>query len=140
MELKNKLEAIAEDYGWKFVYARRDYHNLFDVSQFISDEMEDAGNGETVLFLDPIVRSPESIGMRYSGNFMVLTSNDFDGEYEKDKWETIISPLLQKLRSEVYKDIICDFDINDWTLIEVINMFDFNADGVSVRYNLRGYE
>lgn len=138
MDLKDKLEQIASDNQWKFVYARRDYQNLFDVSQFISDEMEDAGNGETVMFVDPIVRRPDSPGIRYTGNLMLLTSYDFDGTY-KEKYAKVIRPLIDVVTGNFYKDLICDFDADDWTVIEVINMFDFNADGVSVRFNLKGY-
>lgn len=136
MEIKHKLEEIALANGWRFKYARRDYQNLIDATAFISDEMADAGNGETFLFLDPVVRKGENLGMRYTGNFMVLKSSNLDEGYE-DRAEVNIDPLIQKVMVEMKNKLRCIYDIDNWTSIEVINVFDFNADGLSVAFNLK---
>ena len=139
MNLKEKLKQLAEKRGWRFVYARRDYQNLHDVTHFIEDEMQEAGLGETVLFLDPIVRKREGVGeIRHTGNFMVLTSSDLDDSYDH-RTEKYIDPLIAEVMNEVPNELRCDFDIDDWTGIELINVFDFNADGLSIRFNLKGY-
>lgn len=137
MEAKQRLKEIANGYGWRFVYARRDYQNLVDATQFISDVMHDAGNGEIVLFMDPVTRKSEEIGIRYTGNFMVLISSDLDESYEK-RTEINIDPLIQKVMIEMKQKLRCDFDVDSWQSIEVINMFDFNSDGLSVSFNLKG--
>lgn len=136
MEVKTKLKQIAEANGWRFVYARRDYQNLIDAAQFISDEMRDAGVGETVLFLDPVVRKSENIGMRYTGNFMVLTSSNVDDSYE-ERTLKYIDPLIEKVMKEMKQKLRCIYDVDNWQSIEVINVFDFNADGLSISFNLK---
>ncbi|SOC79834.1 hypothetical protein SAMN06296241_1371 [Salinimicrobium sediminis] len=135
MEVNQKLKDIATGYGWRFKAARRDYQNLIDATTFISDALVDAGNGETVLFLDPVVRKSEDLGIRYTGNFMVLTASDFDGDYE-EKYEKFIQPLIQKVMVEMKQKLRCDYDVEFWQSIEVVNVFDFNADGLSVSFNL----
>lgn len=136
MDVKDKLQEIATANGWRFVYARRDYANLIDATAFISDEMADAGNGEIVLFLDPVVRKSEDLGMRYTGNFMVLTSSNLDMDYYT-RSEKLIRPLIQKVMVEMKQKLRCVYDVDHWQSIEVINMFDFNADGLSVAFNLK---
>lgn len=138
MEVKNKLKDIATANGWRFVYARRDYQNLIDATQFISDQIANSGQGETVLFLDPLVRRSNDLGITYSGNFMVLTVSDFDDSYE-DRMTNYIEPLIDKVMNKMKHQLRCNFDIEQWQSIEVINVFDFNADGLSVSFNLRGY-
>ena len=139
MNLKEKLKQLAEERGWRFVYARRDYQNLHDVTHFIEDEMQEAGLGETVLFLDPITRRRENVGeIRHSGNFMVLTKSDLDDTYDH-RTKFYIDPLLDEVMHGLADELRCDYDIDDWTAIELINVFDFNADGLSLRFNLKGY-
>lgn len=136
MEVKAKLKEIALANGWRFKYARRDYANLIDATAFISDEMRDAGAGETVLFLDPVVRKSEDIGMRYTGNFMILVSSDLDDDYDQ-RTEKYIDPLISKVMEDMKQKLRCTYDIDEWRSIEVINVFDFNADGLSVSFNLK---
>lgn len=138
MEVKEKLKELALANGWRFKYARRDYQNLIDATQFISDEMKDAGNGETVLFLDPVVRKTENLGVRYTGNFMVLKSSNLDENYE-DRTEINIDPIVNQVMTVMVQKLKCIYDVDNWTSIEVINVFDFNADGLSVNFNLKAY-
>ncbi len=138
MEVKEKLKELALANGWRFKYARRDYQNLIDATKFISDEMKDAGNGETVLFLDPVVRKTENLGVRYTGNFMVLKSSNLDENYE-DRTEINIDPIVNQVMTVMVQKLKCIYDVDNWTSIEVINVFDFNADGLSVNFNLKAY-
>lgn len=138
MDFSTALENLALSYGWRFVHARRDYQNLTDAINYVSDELEGYGNGETVLFLDPVERSGRSPEITYSGNFMVLTRSDIDDTYE-GKREKYIVPLLETVHGTMQNNLICEFDLDAWRSIEVINMFDFNADGLSVRFSAKGY-
>ncbi|TYP71494.1 hypothetical protein [Aquimarina intermedia] len=138
MGVKDKLESVAISYGWNFVHARRDYQNLIDSTQFFADSIEGYEVGETFLFLDPIVRSGESEGLRYQGNFMVLTKSDLDDTYE-GKHAKYVKPLIDIVMNEIKNKMRCEFpEITTWRSIEVINVFDFNADGLSVSFNLKG--
>ena len=138
MALNEALQNIAIANNWEFKYARRDYQNLYEATQFIQDGIEGLGIGETVLFLDPVVRKYDREGINYSGNFMILTKSDLDDSYE-GKFEKYIEPLEDKL-TQMHRALGgCQFDINDWTAIEVVNVFDFNADGMSIRFALKGY-
>lgn len=137
MDVKDKLESIAISYGWRFVHARRDYANLTDALQFVTDAVEGYGVGETILFLDPVIEDlskTESTG--YSGNFMILTISDLDMSYE-DKHTKFIKPLKEVLVGFKNK-LRCTYQINQFRSIEVINVFDINADGLSVQFSLNG--
>lgn len=139
MDIKNFLENFATTKSWRFTHARRDYQNLHDVLAFVGDEVEGFEDNETCIFLDPVTRSKSSTdSIVYTGNFMVLTKSNFDMTY-KDRFDTYIKPALDIINDELYNALRCEFDINQWSTVEVINMFDFNADGVNVQFNLKGY-
>lgn len=139
MLIKDKFKQIADAKGWRFVNARRDYQNLIDATNFVADEVEGYEVGETVLFLDPVITKSENNGLRFTGNFMVLTKSDLDDTYE-GKQEKYIDPLIEILMQQTYHNLQCQFDVDQWKSIEVINVFDFNADGLSINFNLKGYE
>lgn len=138
MGIDKALETIAVVNGFEFVHARRDYQNLMAATQFVEDGLEGLEVGETVLFLDPVSIKTVKDGKLYSGNFMIITKSDLDDSYES-KREKYIEPL-KVILDKAYRSLSgCQFDINDWTSIEVINVFDFNGDGMSVRFNVKGY-
>ena len=139
MTAEAKLEALAIARGWAFVNARRDYQNLQQVANFIADSIEGYGVGETVLFLDPVVRvkkTTESID--YSGNFMVLTKSDFDEATYADRKTKYIDPVIEIMHGDFYNKLRCDFKVLEWQSIEVINVFDLNGDGISVKFKMQG--
>lgn len=138
MDIKDKLESLATNYGWRFVHARRDYANLTDALAFVEDEAQKYGVGETILFLDPVVRDgTKTDGIGYSGNFMILTISDLDGTYD-EKYKDFIEPLTPIIVEDMRNKLRCSYNINQWRAIEVINVFDINADGLSVNFNLKG--
>lgn len=105
---------------------------------FIADEVESFEANETALFCDPITRdASKSNGIEYTGNFMVLTKSDLDMDYD-EKVTKFITPALEIINGKMRNNIRCSFEIKTWKSIEVINMFDFNADGVNVQFNLKG--
>jgi hypothetical protein len=134
-----KLKALATAQGWAFVNAPRSYQNLQDIANFIADTMEGVGVGETFLFLDPVIRAKKtSEYIDYSGNFMVLTKSDLDETTYADRKTKYIDPVIDILYGTFYNKLRCDFSISDWRSIEVINVFDFNGDGVSMKFTLKG--
>ena len=134
-----KLKALATAQGWAFVNAPRSYQNLQDIANFIADTMEGVGVGETFLFLDPVIRAKKtSEYIDYSGNFMVLTKSDLDETTYADRKTKYIDPVIDILYGTFYDKLRCDFSISDWRSIEVINVFDFNGDGVSMKFTLKG--
>lgn len=138
MDVKEVLKNLALGYGWRFEYARRDYQNLIDATNFVADTIEGYGVGETVLFLDPIQRSGKSNDVTYQGNFMILTKSDLDDSYD-GKHTKYIQPLIDIVHGGMEYKLRCEFDVNTWRSIEVVNVFDFNADGLSISFNLKGY-
>lgn len=139
MDFKDTLKAFAEKKNWRFVYARRDYQNLVDVSQFIADQMEGYGVGETMLMVDPIVRQSTADGKQFSGSFMILTKSDHDDDYDS-RYDKYIEPLISILFEEFSNAALCDYDIDELRSVEVINQFDWNADGLAITYRVRNYE
>lgn len=137
MDIKDKLESLATSYGWRFVHARRDYANLTQALSFVEDEAQKYGVGETILFLDPVVRDgSKTDGIVYSGNFMVLTISDLDGTYD-NKYKDMIKPITDIVLVSMVNQLRCSYTVNQWRAIEVINVFDINADGLSVNFNLK---
>ena len=134
-----KLKALATAQGWAFVNAPRSYQNLQDIANFIADIMDGVGVGETFLFLDPVIRAKKtSEYIDYSGNFMVLTKSDLDETTYADRKTKYIDPINDILYGTFYNKLRCNFLISDWRSIEVINVFDFNGDGVSMKFTLKG--
>ena len=139
MTPETKLNELATAQGWTFVNAPRSYQNLQDIANFIADTMEGVGVGETFLFLDPVIRAKKtSEYVDYSGNFMVLTKSDLDETTYADRKTKYIDPVIDILYGTFYNKLRCDFSISDWRSIEVINVFDFNGDGVSMKFTLKG--
>ncbi|PHQ27859.1 hypothetical protein [Leeuwenhoekiella nanhaiensis] len=138
MDFKTFLENTAIAKGWRFIHARRDYQNLTDVLEFFNQELESFEDNETGIFLDPVTTQREADGIRYTGSFMVLTHADLDMPYA-EKYDKFIVPAKEFVNQELWNKMKCDFDVTTWTTIEVINIHDFNGDGVSVQFNLKGY-
>ena len=139
MTPETKLNELATAQGWTFVNAPRSYQNLQDIANFIADTMEGVGVGETFLFLDPVIRGKKtSEYIDYSGNFMVLTKSDLDETTYADRKTKYIDPVIDILYGTFYNNLRCEFTISDYRSIEVINVFDFNGDGVSMKFTLKG--
>jgi hypothetical protein len=125
------LNNIALLNDWVFEYSRADYQNLYD-------EMD---NGKIHLFVDPIVidSSFSDSGNEtktYSGKFMLLLSSDVDEDYST-KYNTYIKPLIDNGMQSIKDVLLCsEFQINKLQVVEVINLFDYNLDGVLVNYSV----
>lgn len=128
-----KAICLAED--WSFTYARTDFQNLFD-------EVEKVGVPH--IFLDPVVIEDVENDMNvieekvYSGSFMILASSDLDKDYE-DRFQEYIKPLIDTAIVKVKESIRCGGEVvtfNLWRSVEVVNVFDYNFDGLIVSYNI----
>ena len=139
MTPETKLETLATARGWTFINARRDYQNLQQLVNFIADSMEGVGVGETFLFLDPVIRGKKTTEfITYTGNFMVLTKSDLDETTYADRKIKYIDPVIEIMYGAFYNNLRCDFKVLEWNSIEVINEFDLNGDGISMKFKLEG--
>lgn len=138
MDFKTQLENIATAKSWAFVYARRDFQNLFDASNFVVDAVEGFGVDETVMFVDPIKRATTPEGVNYTGAFMIVTRANHDKPYE-ERYTLFIEPLLAEIKS-IYNGLKCANDVITWNTTEVINIFDLNADGLLINYQVNGID
>jgi hypothetical protein len=142
------LRALAESLGYIFHYGRSDFNNLFET------ESDDDPN--TYLFLDPVTRAPvfsQDSGLltnywTYTGKFLLLSKSDLDQEYDQQtgirpesegKWSQNIHPKVEVALKTLTKNISCSEDqqINRWLVMDVINLFDENMDGVMVEFEIR---
>tara|TARA_R110000824_G_scaffold234004_4_gene422445 strand:- start:1708 stop:2118 length:411 start_codon:yes stop_codon:yes gene_type:complete len=128
------LKTIATAESYEFMYARRDFQNLLTTIP----------TGQTHLILDP-VEITETFdefnvvtGKQYSGQFLLVVSSDIDkGDYE-DRYIDEIQPLLTGAIETIKSSLKCtgSVDIQLWRTVEVINMFDYNVDGISVTFQV----
>lgn len=136
--MKEKLQQIARNNGWSFDYGRDDYSNL-----------ERSEDKEFYLFLDPIeelVRFEEGaqeVGRTYSGRLLLLMVSDYDRVYDDQEGnmpsEGKYEKYIKRCKEEVMKitDAFCwEYDILQWRMLEVINLYDTNFDGVLVNFQI----
>ncbi len=125
------LKNLAEDNDWVFEYSRADYQNLYD--EMTSDVIH--------LFVDPITTSSSFTDSGFEekssyGKLMILVSSDVDEDY-KQKYDNHIKPIIDGALQVLKDTLVCaDANIQKFETIEVINLFDFNLDGVLVNYNV----
>lgn len=132
--MREILSAIASVNGWTFEYARRDYQNLYD-------ELE---VGQVCLFLDPVTISVnfgdynDRLSRVESGSFLLITASDVDDESYNKKYVDHIKPLIDNYLSAIYSSVSCDgtLTLTSWSITEVINVFDYNLDGVLVSFSV----
>ena len=125
------FKQLADANAWEFQYGRADYQNL----------ERDVEAGKVNLFVDPIITDSKfsDLGnetVSYSGVFMMLLSSDVDEQYT-DKYTDYIKPIFDS-SLKVFKDeLACsDYQINSFRVMEVVNLFDENFDGVLVNYSI----
>lgn len=129
------LKDFAAAESWLFDYGRSDFHNLFNES-----EQKD----NTHLFLDPVEvekNRNDSGGIEsitYSGNFMALYSSSIDEVSYEDRYEKYIRLILVKVIEAIEEHLICsnEASLDVWKTIEVVNVFDYNFDGILVTYRV----
>lgn len=128
------LKAIATANSYNFVYGRSDFQNLAD----------DMDTGLVYIFLDPVATDKvyddfnRVEAKTYSGAFTLLVSSDIDkGDYEQ-RYIDEIKPLIDGALVVIEDALKCggSINFNTWRELEVINLFDYNLDGLSITYNV----
>lgn len=131
----NLLKSISTTNGWTFTYAKKDFANLFD-------EVEVSGG--TYVFLDPVKTNSnfdeynQEISKTYTGTFMVLASSDLDEIDYDTRYQKYIRPITSGATATIKNAIQCDGNktIKNWGETEVINVFDYNMDGLLITYTI----
>ncbi len=133
--VKDLLENLSESEEWFFEYGRADFNNLTDVEE----------NKELVhLFLDPVTRGKKRndsgvVESKYClGSFMMLFSSSIDEEDYNERFEKYIKPILESELEKIEDYLICEGQVSIvfWEFKEVINVFDYNCDGLIVNYKI----
>lgn len=133
--MKEIIEQIAAANGWGFEYGRKDFLNLFN-------EVED--KSKVYIFLEPSVieDNDNDTGLTesqtFSGFMTVVYSSDIDEESYEARYENYIKPIVSEAVKTLKEEIRCGQDVTftQWKKTEVINIFDYNLDGVIITYNL----
>lgn len=134
------FEDKSTDLGWTFSYGNKANQNLIQ-GDLVADKV--------YFLLDPVKRRrafSEYGGTgdtAFSGSFLLLRASTIDQQYyegqgtEKGKYKENIKPLLQTEIVKLEDVLNCeDYKINEWSIIDVVDVFDFNADGIIVTYNI----
>lgn len=129
------LKQICADNDYPFTYARSDFQNLFD-------EVEEKGVPH--LFLDPITVSDNFSDMgvvevkNYTGSFLLVVSSDLDEESYQYRFDNYIKPIINQAMEVIQEGIRCAdvVTFDRWQVTEVINVFDYNFDGVAVQFSI----
>lgn len=129
------FEGIATAENWGFFYGRKDFQNLFD-------ELE---NNKVQMFLDPVIstKNRTSSGnntvdsVTYTGNFLLLLSSDIEEDYNT-RYLNHIKPISETEIQLIEQSILCTgvATIDKWSETEVINVFDYNFDGLAINYSI----
>lgn len=129
------LKALATSESWVFTYGRTDFQNLFEAA-----EQKNVSH----LFLDPVkIRDihNDTGGTEqkvYSGSFMILLSSDIDEKDYDERYQKYIKPIVSGDLETIKEELVCNQEarIDLWQTTEVINIFDYNFDGVIVNYEI----
>lgn len=129
------LKALAAANNWGFEYGRHDFQNLHEAA-----EQKNVSH----IFLDPVkirdIDNDSGVTEKkvFSGSFMILYSSDIDEKSYDDRYQDYIKPIVTGDLLTIKDNIRCNnevvFDL--WETVEVINIFDYNFDGVICTYQL----
>ena len=130
------LKALAAANGWVFDYGRSDFQNLFEAAE---------QKAVSHIFLDPVgvldVDNDAGVTEQkiYSGSFMILYSSNIDELSYDARYQNYIKPIVSGDLRTINNAIRCTYEgsIESWDIAEVINMFDYNLDGVICTYKIR---
>lgn len=142
IDLPDTFRTHAVSLGWVFSYGNKANQNLL---------RSDSVVGRIYLLMDPVLESeaPSEFGgdglLTYSGSFMLMVKSNLDNTYGEQKgnaaadakYDKNIKPIKQTELPKLKKLIDCsDLTRNVWSVLEGINEFDANLDGVIVTYSL----
>ena len=99
----------------------------------------------THIFLDPVVieklRDSDNVvhTLNYSGHFMLVFSSDIEeiNAYET-RYENYIKPAIDTYLETIEEALKCTYEANIlcWKITEVVNILDYNFDGIIVDYKV----
>lgn len=129
------LKAIAASNNWPFEYARTDFQNLFE-----EVEQENVSH----IFLDPVeIRDIDNDSgvtekKAYSGSFLIVYSSDIDEEDYDTRYQKYIKPIVEGDLQTIKDSLRCAYEATFklWRSTEVINVFDYNFDGILCTYEI----
>jgi hypothetical protein len=133
IDLVGILQTYAEGLDWFFSYGNKANQNLL-----VSDREED----KIYFLLDPITRdkTKSQYGgdgeVTFSGQFLLAVKSNLDMVYPQ-RYQENIKPLLSNLES--LEDLIdcSDYEITQWSVIDVINQLDVNTDGLVITFKIK---
>ncbi|WP_431137467.1 hypothetical protein [Psychroserpens mesophilus] len=135
----NQIKNICTTNEWVFTYAREDFANLYDGEEQVDDTTP------LVFLYPPLITETfgdynELESTNYTGDFLVLLSSDIDEEDYDYRYQTYIKPLINNTMITIKESIQCDntLSIVTWRITEVLNLFDFNLDGLLITYSVNG--
>lgn len=129
------LKEFSELSEWNFEYGRADFNNLFEASEV---------QNKIHIFLDPVTTEKKKNDsgvvekITYSGSFMMLYSSNIDEQDYEYRYLSFIKPIID-VEVEKFEDYIScekEVDFEQWKINEIINMFDYNFDGIIVTYRI----
>ena len=138
-DLVEVLENYATSYGWQFSYGNKANQNLLQ-SDLIADKI--------YLLLDPLNRKRKfsEFGgtgkVIFTGSFLLVVKSTIDLTYHgqgdaQGKYLKNIKPLLQTSLPLLEDDLNCSaYEIENWDIIDVVDAFDVNTDGIIVKFTL----
>ena len=129
------LKALAAANDWVFEYGRHDFNNLHEATE---------QKGVSHIFLDPVkirdIDNDSGVTEQkvYSGLFMILFSSDIDEKSYDDRYQDYIKPIITGDLKTIKSEIRCNYQVifDLWEIVEVINILDYNFDGVICTYQL----
>lgn len=132
-DIKEIYEGYTKELGWAFSYGNKANQNLLQ---------SNLDSNEIYFLLDPITRVIENkptgaTGYTdFNGEFLLVVKSNLDAEYE-NKYKDNIKPLFDEL-DKFHKLLRCsDYEITEWSIVDVIDAFDINTDGLVVTYKVR---
>lgn len=141
--LKEIIETYSEENNLVFIYGDKATQNLLGCIQTL--------NGKTGLFLEPIQRDYKfseyggTESETFKGHLVLIVKSNLDGgspeiggqDYYDEKYNNHIKPLLSIAQS-LASSITCEeLEVLEWSIIEVVNLFDENTDGISIRFTIK---
>ncbi len=142
------LSAYCSSNGHKFIYGTKDVQNLIGSLNVLSAS-------QALLTLFPLKEdittnefgAVESI--TYSSTILLAKKSQLDAgssaedgvDYYLEKYEAVIKHLKLEAKTTMLSALACDgFAVNKFSIVEVINLFAYNVDGIYIHFTLNSIE
>ena len=142
MDIYDVFKAHSTTIGWEFSYGNAANRNLLRSDTVVN---------RIYMLLDPITRLKafSQYGgkgpVTFTGSFMLVVKSNLDNVYDNQKnvaavdgkYQKNIKPLLETEVEKLEDLINCsEYQITNWSIIDVINALDANTDGIIVTYGI----